>query len=107
MSGRHQMKSYVFGLLYMESWEWYEKYFPATAKLIDKHGGVYLASGVKPKMREGKEEPSAYVLLEFPDLVSANNWYEDPKYKPLIDLRNSGGRSEIYIFPGGAPQLNG
>ena len=32
------MKSYVFGLLYMESWEWYEEYFPATANLIKEHG---------------------------------------------------------------------
>ena len=94
------MKSYMFGLLYMDSWKWYEKYLPATVKLIKEHGGIYLASGVKLEMREGKDEPSAYVLLEFPDLASAQNWYEDPKYKPLIDLRNSGGRSEIYIFPG-------
>ena len=98
------MKGYVFGLLYMESWAWYEEYLPATAKLINDHGGSYLASGVKPEMQEGDEQPSAYVLLEFPDLLSAQKWYEDPKYKPLIDLRNSGGRSEIYIFPGVTPQ---
>lgn len=99
------MKGYMFGLLYMESWEWYEEYFPATANLIKEHGGVYLASGVKPDVREGKQEPNAYVLLEFPDLISAQNWYEDPRYKPLVDLRNSGGRSDIFIFPG-APQEN-
>jgi uncharacterized protein (DUF1330 family) len=95
------MKGYVLGLLYMDNWEWYEKYYPATAKLISDHGGKYLASGIKPDMKEGKEQPSAYVLLEFPNISSAQNWYEDPKYKPLIDLRNSGGRSEIYIIPGG------
>ena len=99
------MKGYMFGLLYMENWEWYAEYFPATANLIKEHGGIYLASGVKPDVREGKEEPSAYVLLEFPDLISAQNWYEDPRYKPLVDLRNSGGRSDIFIFPG-APQEN-
>ena len=105
MLRRLQMKGYMFGLLYMESWEWYEEYFPATANLIKEHGGIYSASGVKPDVREGKEEPSAYVLLEFPDLISAQNWYEDPRYKPLVDLRNSGGRSDIFIFPG-APQEN-
>ena len=51
-------------------------------------------------MKEGNDQPSAYVLLEFPDIESAENWYENPKYKPLIDLRNSGGRSEIFIIPG-------
>ena len=96
------MKGFVFGLLYMDNWDWYEKYFPATAKLIDEHGGKYLASGTKPNMKEGNDQPSAYVLLEFPDIETAEHWYEDPKYKPLIDLRNSGGRSEIFIIPGGS-----
>ncbi|MDC0941835.1 DUF1330 domain-containing protein [Gammaproteobacteria bacterium] len=95
------MKGYVLGLLYMDNWDWYEKYLPETAKLIEEHGGKYLASGVKPDMKEGIDQPSAYVLLEFPDVTSAQNWYNDPKYKPLIDLRNSGGKSEIFIIPGG------
>ena len=60
-----------------------------------------VASGVKPDMKEGNEQPSAYVLLEFPDLASAQNWYQDPKYQSLKDLRMTGGRSEIYIIPGG------
>ena len=90
----------MFGLLYMDNWEWYEEYFPATAQLINEHGGTYLASGIKPNVREGDQNPNAYVLLEFPDLESAEKWYEDPRYKPLVDLRNSGGRSDIYIFPG-------
>ena len=94
------MKGYMFGLLYMDNWEWYEEYFPATAQLINDHGGTYLASGIKPNVREGDQNPNAYVLLEFPDLESAEKWYEDPRYKPLVDLRNSGGRSDIYIFPG-------
>ena len=95
------MKAYVVGLLYMDNWDWYDEYFPATAKLISDHGGRYLASGVKPDMREGSVQPSAYVLLEFPDLTSAQKWYENPKYKPLKDLRDSGGKSQIYIIPGG------
>ena len=94
------MQAYVFGLLYMDNWDWYEKYYPETAKLISEHGGKYLSSGVKPDMREGEDQPSAYVLLEFPNLESATNWYEDPNYQPLMNLRNSGGRSEIFIIPG-------
>ena len=94
------MKAYVFGLLYMDNWDWYEKYYPETAQLISEHGGKYLSSGVKPDMREGEDQPSAYVLLEFPNLESATNWYEDPNYQPLMNLRNSGGRSEIFIIPG-------
>ena len=39
-------------------------------------------------------------VCHFPDLESAEKWYEDPQYQPLIDLRNSGGRSEIFVIPG-------
>ena len=74
--------------------------FSGHTQLINEHGGTYLASGIKPNVREGDQNPNAYVLLEFPDLESAEKWYEDPRYKPLVDLRNSGGRSDIYIFPG-------
>ena len=94
------MKGYVFGLLFMDRWEWYEEYLPAVMKLIGSHGGKYLASGTKPQMKEGREQPNAYVLLEFPDLESAEKWYEDPAYQPLIELRNSGGRTELFVFPG-------
>ena len=93
-------KGYVFGLLFMDRWDWYEKYLPEVVKLIESHGGKYLASGVKPQMKEGAEQPSAHVLLEFPDLESAENWYEDPAYQPLKELRNSGGRTQLFIFQG-------
>ena len=84
----------------MDSWEWYEEYLPAAAKLIESHGGRYLASGTKPQMKEGTEQPRAHVLLEFPNLQAAEKWYDDQKYQPLIELRNSGGRTQLFIFEG-------
>ena len=51
-------------------------------------------------MREGQKQPAAYVLLEFPNLESAEKWYEDPDYQPLLELRNSTGKTDFYIFEG-------
>ena len=95
------MKAYVVGLLYMQSWDWYDEYYQNTSKLIEKHGGRYLASGVKPDVLEGRSTPNAHVILEFPSLEHARNWYQDPDYKKMIKLRQSGGSSEIFIFPKG------
>ena len=58
------MKGYVLGLLYMDNWDWYEKYLPETAKLIEEHGGKYLASGVKPDMKEGIDQPTAKKIVK-------------------------------------------
>ena len=95
------MKAYVVGLLDMQSWDWYDEYYQNTSKLIEKHGGRYLASGVKPDVLEGRSTPNAHVILEFPSLEHARNWYQDPDYKKMIKLRQSGGSSEIFIFPKG------
>lgn len=95
------MKAYVVGLLDMQSWDWYDEYYQNTSKLIEKHGGRYLASGVKPDVLEGRSTPNAHVILEFPSLEHARNWYQDPDYKKMIELRQSGGSSEIFIFPKG------
>ena len=92
------MKAYVVGLLDMQSWDWYDEYYQNTSKLIEKHGGRYLASGVKPDVLEGRSTPNAHVILEFPSLEHARNWYQDPDYKKMIELRQSGGSSEIFIF---------
>ena len=95
------MKAYVVGLLEMHNWDWYEEYYKNTAKLIKKHGGKYVASGVKPVVLEGPSTPNAHVILEFPSIENARNWYQDPEYKKMIDLRQSGGSSDIFVFPEG------
>ena len=93
------MKAYVIGLLDMKSWDWYDEYYQNTSKLIEKHGGRYLASGIKTHVLEGSTTPNAHVILEFPSLEHAKNWYQDPDYKKMIELRQSGGSSDIFIFP--------
>ena len=85
----------------MKSWDWYDEYYQNTSKLIEKHGGRYLVSGVKPHVLEGSTTPNAHVILEFPSLEHAKNWYQDPDYKKMIELRQSGGSSDIFIFPEG------
>ena len=88
------MKGYAFGVMYHNEWKWLKEYRPEVLKLIESKGGKYLAVGNNPQMREGQEQPAAYVLLEFPDLESAENWYDDPQYKPLMELRKNAGNTE-------------
>jgi uncharacterized protein (DUF1330 family) len=95
------MKAYVVGLLEMNNWNWYDEYYQNTAKLIEKYGGKYIASGIKPDVLEGKSTPNAHVILEFPSIEDARSWYQDPEYKKMIKLRQSGGSSDIFIFPEG------
>ena len=94
------MKGYAFGVMYHDNWKWLKEYRPEVLKLIESKGGKYLAVGNNPQMREGQKQPAAYVLLEFPNLESAEKLYEDPDYQPLLELRNSTGKTDFYIFEG-------
>ena len=43
---------------------------------------------------------SSVIWSRITDLESAENWYDDPQYKPLMELRKNAGNTDFYIFEG-------
>lgn len=43
------------------------------------------------------------VVLKFPSIEKGKAWYEDEEYKPLIDIRNTGSKSEFVLVEGVGP----
>jgi uncharacterized protein (DUF1330 family) len=39
-------------------------------------------------------------MLEFPNLEQAERWYNSPKYKPLIAIREKAARTNLIIAEG-------
>ena len=94
-------KAYAIGMLTLKNKEWVKEYGPKTAEIIKRHGGRYLISGSPSEALEGSEYPAnVLVVLEFPSLEKAKAWYQDPDYKPLIKLRQSGSSLNLYLMEG-------
>jgi uncharacterized protein (DUF1330 family) len=78
-----------------------DQYF-ANALATFADTGVKPLSIYKPfKLVEGEGPIDGMVLLEFPDMGSANRWYESPAYKAIKHYRLDGADSEIIFLDSG------
>ena len=69
---------------------------------------TFADSGVKPlavytpfESVEGKGSIDGMVLAEFPDMETANRWYESPAYQAIRRYRQDGAESEIVFLDSG------
>lgn len=99
------MSVYLMGQLRTKNWAWYEEYVTVTEQLVVKHGGKYLVKAARRDievLEQGSTSmPSAVVLIEFPSKEQAKQWYQDPEYQPMIELRQSNGvDTELFVASG-------
>ncbi len=95
------MAAYI--IFEMDEWDssFREAYGPPTKALLEKHGGRVLAASRESKNIEGdRAAQTVTILIEFPDEAAASAWYNDPDYQPLIELRNTGSKTEGLLFAG-------
>lgn len=75
----------------------YEGYVPGVVPLLQKHGAEILAADYESQTLEG-EPRKVNVVLKFPSEEAARNWYSDPAYGPVRQIRlgsTSGGFAVI------------
>lgn len=94
------MSAYVIFNVTITENGWQERYLEPTARLVDKHGGKYIAMNAPHKLEGEREPPSVLVIIEFPSIDHATAWYSDPDYQPLIALRTSGADCEALMVAG-------
>lgn len=99
------MAAYILGKLKVSNWNWYREYRDTTEPLVEKYGGKYLIKGgASEKLEGGVPVPSAFVLIEFPDQKSAQDWYQCDEYAEMIKLRaTSGVETELFLVDGFKP----
>ncbi len=65
-----------------------QDYVPATRDLIAKHGGEIVVSADACPV-EGTPPAPRMVILRFPSEDAFREFYDDPDYKPLRELRHA------------------
>ncbi len=96
------MAAYVVGEVIVTDDAFAEEYRPKVQELIEKHGRKFISGGTFEKLEGARAPPDWFVIIEFPTSESARAWYDDPDYGPLIELRDTGSRSEITLIEGSA-----
>lgn len=64
-----------------------EQYKNGVLATVQQYNGRYLLLGGECERVEGEWQPTTPVLIRFPSLEQAHNWYNSPEYEPLKALR--------------------
>jgi uncharacterized protein (DUF1330 family) len=91
---------YVIAIVDVTNVEGYQAYSRQVPATIAKYGGHYLVRGGKMELREGEWPGPRTVILEFPSLERALEWYDSPEYQPLRPIRQANSSARIAFFEG-------
>lgn len=78
----------------------YEEYKKLTPQAIAKHGGRFLARGGQTVVLEGDWRPNRVVVIEFPSLEAARNFYTSVEYTAARRARAGATKMDIIAVDG-------
>ena len=94
------MAGYVIAIVDVTNTEDYQEYARQVPATIAQYGGRYLVRSGKSDVREGEWSGTRTVILEFPSLARALEWYDSPEYTALRPIRQANSRASIAFFEG-------
>ncbi len=81
--------------------EAYEEYKALARPIAEKYGGVYRARGGAMKVLESDLwSPTRIVIVEFPDMESAEKFYNSRAYEPVKLIRRANAKCSLLLVEG-------
>jgi uncharacterized protein (DUF1330 family) len=80
--------------------ERYDEYKTKGAASIVTAGGRYLARGGDVEVLEGEAPAGRTVVLEFPTMQAAIDWYRSDEYTEIRKIREGAARARMYVVDG-------
>jgi uncharacterized protein (DUF1330 family) len=81
------MAAYIIARVEVTDWERYREYTKATPDVIARYGGKFVIRGGEIVALEGEPENRRLVVIEFPTLERAQEFYHSPEYTRVKALR--------------------
>ena len=94
------MPAYVAVQVEVLDKERYETYKQLAPPSIAKYGGRYVVRGAPCETIEGTWSPARFVILEFPTIERAKEWWASKEYAEAKALRQATARTEMIMVQG-------
>ncbi len=78
----------------------YKKYTDLVPGILQKFGGKFLARGGKAHALEGDWPECRRVIIEFPSVEAARNWWDSPEYEKPKALRRANSKGRLLLLEG-------
>ena len=95
------MPAYVIGDV-RDAWDAQalEEYRRRNTETVTRRGGRFIVRGGATELLEGEWDTRRIIVIEFPDMATAREWYESEDYAPLRTLRRSASVTNIILVDG-------
>ncbi len=91
---------YVIAQINVTDPEAYKTYVAAVSPIVEKYGGEYLVRGGPAQHFEGESIGERTVVIRFPTLQAATEWYHSEEYAPVRAMRQAASTSLQTIVEG-------
>ena len=94
------MAAYIIARVEVTDWERYREYTKATPEAIARYGGKFVVRGGEIVTLEGDPENRRLVVIEFPTLERAQEFYHSPEYTRVKALRSGAAVGQFLAVQG-------
>ena len=94
------MAAYVLVEIRIHDPKDYEEYKKLTPASIAAYGGKFVVRGGKTETLEGDWQPERIVVLEFPTVGRAKEWWASEEYAPAKVIRQRSAHTQMIVVEG-------
>jgi uncharacterized protein (DUF1330 family) len=97
------MPAYIIARVDIMDRDQYQHYLKAVPSVIEQYGGKVIARSESPLTLEGRDEPRRIIILQFPSVARAKEFYHSPEYQEALKLREGAAHGELMVIEGVVP----
>lgn len=94
------MPAYVIVEVTIHDPQRYEDYKKLTPAAIAAYDGKFVVRGGVTESLEGDWHPERIVVLQFPSVVRAKEWWSSPEYTPAKIIRQQSAFTKMLLVDG-------
>jgi uncharacterized protein (DUF1330 family) len=94
------MPAYVIARVEVTNWDKYKEYLKVGPGTLAQYGGRFIVRAGEVATLEGPEETHRLVILEFPSLGKAKEWYNSKEYQDAKKLRSGAAKGSFVAIDG-------
>lgn len=94
------MSCYFVAQIQIQDEEEYNKYLSGADEVFRRYNGKYLAVDEDPTVLEGEWTYGRMVIIEFPDQIEFQHWYQSPEYKEILRYRQKAAKCDTLLVNG-------
>ncbi|MFM1827598.1 MAG: hypothetical protein RLY67_979 [Pseudomonadota bacterium] len=93
-------KGYVIGHLNIHNPEGYQAYAAQVPPTLTPFGGRFIVRGGAVHVFDGEPLGPRNVVIEFPSVQSAKDWYASPAYQAIVNGRIQNAKGYLMVVEG-------